>query len=146
MRAMLVLAAAFWTIASQAEAQARASVYCVWMLLHDTHAVAEMCGDKLDAASERRYRKLRRAVEQAVVVNAPLHKGEGGKTPQAAQAQMDRYSRNSAELFQKRPNYCAGTDRPQIFQLLQRITSPDQAEIILDDLKTPRDPHEGACL
>jgi len=127
------------TTASPARAE-EASNYCFWTILVESHALAVACGKPLDLQSEQRFRRIRKALETAIIRDAPL--SPGGSSDKARSA----IRQDAQRLESPNPTSCATPDASNAIELLAQATTQDFEARLLSGLQTPKDPYAGDCL
>jgi hypothetical protein len=117
-----------------------ASNYCFWTILVESHALAVACGKPLEAQSEQRFRRIRKALESAIIRDAPL--SPGGSSDKARSAMRQ----DAQQLESRNPSSCSTRDASNSIELIGQVTTQDFEAKMLSDLETPKDPYAGDCL
>lgn len=121
-------------------AHAEVSSWCLWTQLYDLHAVVARCARAPSPEAEAGYERLRKAVETAVLRDAPLRAGESAES---AKAEMAQYEAKRRAID---PARCEEPRLRKAVEIFETLASPENVAKLEVGLATRRDPYEGDCL
>src|SRR6266849_1175139 len=122
-------------LVSVASAQAQTSIACEYMLMRVYHAELDICRVPLAKDREARYQRLRASLEQFIRTHA---KNDPEKI--LSGIETDNIKRALEGL-----KSCQSDDFKFAQQAMDRLTSPDNENLLKNTLNVPRDPMQGDC-
>ena len=128
------------TVALPASVQAQ--TVCLYLMLIDSHELAEHCGDTLDPAAQARYAVAVARLAAFNVESTPRMKGriDPQNGPLIIRKKLhDRYAAMDKAI-------CTGADYPHWKLFQQQMTSLEGVSKIEDAIKKQTGPDDGICL
>lgn len=123
------------------------SMFCWYSMLIEFHEIAVRCKDALGEADEARYKQTIDSVRSYIVENTYRAKEERFRSPTFL---PDYEAQSVAKYKNWNKQTCSTSMLPHVGAAvkgeIRSLLNPKSIVAILNDLKTPRDPFDGACM
>ena len=118
-----------------AAAQAETSLSCMYMLMRVYHAELDACHIALPKDREDRYSRMRTGLEKFIRTNAK----------QDPEKILSNIENDNIKRALQGLKSCQSDDFKFAQQAMDRLTTPDNENLLKNTLNVPRDPQQGDC-